>query len=158
MPNSNSYTLLKLTPDSFYTLIGNYEYGAGISIFAENKNDLKLNPLVINGWKTNPIKIKDAFKELRLSENFETESCEECQNLKSIAKIKTKHVIDNNEEVKDKIFKGLGLYKEPYIAWWFYQNDRIEKMEYIPYELTTGSGRHKGEYTIVMKPKQKMES
>jgi hypothetical protein len=51
-----------------------------------------------------------------------------------------------------EIFNGEGLYKEPYSAYFFMQDYEIKKLGIIPYSITTGSGRSKGKYSLVLKP------
>lgn len=153
LATSKSYTILKLTPDSFNSLIGNYEYGACISLFSENENDLKYNPYVIEGWHTTTKKIEEKFNEINYKDNFETTSKDICQQLKTKAQLKTERIVSDNVDIRNKMFKGLGLFDEPYIAWWFYQNNKITETHEIPYSITTGSGRHKGNFTVVFKPK-----
>ena len=48
---------------------------------------------------------------------------------------------------------GKGLYNEPYNAKFLFSKGNI-KLNTIPesFSITTGSGRHRGKYTIVIKP------
>ena len=48
---------------------------------------------------------------------------------------------------------GIGNFDEPYTAKYLIENDKIKKNHYLPFTITTGSGRSKGKYTIVLKPK-----
>ena len=75
-----------------------------------------------------------------------------CKDIKNYSCNKIKQIIDNSPDLQKKIFNGIGLYKEPYTAFYFYQGKDILKLETIPYNITTGSGRSKGSYTIVLKP------
>ena len=67
-------------------------------------------------------------------------------------KSKIKQLIENSPELQKKIFNGIGLYEEPYTAFYFYHGEDISKLTTIPFNVTTGSGRSKGDYTIVFKP------
>ena len=42
-------------------------------------------------------------------------------------------------------------YKEPYSANYFMQNNILKFLDYIPFHVTTGSGRSHGEYSIILK-------
>jgi hypothetical protein len=64
-------------------------------------------------------------------------------------------MIKENKNLQEKIFNGIGLYEEPYTAFYFYHGNEIEKLTTIPFSVTTGSGRSNGKYTIVLKPQRK---
>jgi uncharacterized protein YukE len=76
-----------------------------------------------------------------LSKNIKNYSCKEIDRL-----------INDSDDMKKKIFNGIGLYEEPYTAMYFYHGGNICKLTTIPFNVTTGSGRSKGDYTIVLKP------
>ena len=63
-------------------------------------------------------------------------------------------MIDNSLELQQKIFNGYPIYDEPYSAWYLFAHGKLEKLTYIPFTVTTGSGRSHGDYTIVLKPKK----
>ena len=56
------------------------------------------------------------------------------------------------QEIKDG-FNGKDIYDEPYSAFFFMQNNIIKVLGYMPYSVTTGSGRSHGDYSIVLKPR-----
>jgi hypothetical protein len=55
--------------------------------------------------------------------------------------------------ISDLIFKGIGNFEEPFTANWILENDELKKNYAIPFTVTTGSGRSKNIFTIVLKPK-----
>jgi hypothetical protein len=48
---------------------------------------------------------------------------------------------------------GLGNFKEPFTAPWLYQSGIFRKNSAMPFTVSTGSGRNKGVFSIVLKPK-----
>ncbi len=153
MQGSCSYQLLKLTPKSFNKLFGSYELGAVASLFCQNEEDLFQNLALINGWQTNIDKIKENFPIFNISESLLVSSVELCKQLKKYAVDLIRENIDYYPELQRKIFNGIGVYQEPYSAYFFMQNNVIKALKYIEYVITTGSGRSHGDYTIVLKPR-----
>lgn len=152
LPDSQKYQILKLTPKSFFNLFSNFELGAGASLFCKRDNELYKNEALLSGWFTNITKMKECFLELNLSNDF-LQNKKECQEIKSFSENKIRELILTNNELKKKIFNGAGLYEEPYTAYYFYQNKTISPLNFIDFLITTGSGRSRGDYTIVLKPK-----
>lgn len=151
MVDSNNFQILKLQPDSFYNLFSNYELGAGASIYCLKENELIKNDSVLKGWKTTISNMMSYFKELKLDKNFINDLAV-CKKIKEYSNKKIKELIDNSKELQKKIFNGYQLYEEPYVAWYLYHGDNIEKLTYIPFTVTTGSGRSHGDFTVVLKP------
>ena len=158
MTTSNKFQILKLTPDSFYHMFEEYEIGAGASMFCKRAEELYKNEMVLAGWKTNKTKIIQKYsKELPELLLLEKEiSIEEkiriLSKLKKFSNNKIKEKIESSEKLKRIIFNGYYIYSEPYSATYFYKGNRIEKLDYIPFCVTTGSGRSRGDFTIVLKP------
>jgi hypothetical protein len=69
-----------------------------------------------------------------------------------LSKNKRYNIISTSPELQQKIFNGITLYDEPYTAFYFYHGNDIKELTYIPFTVTTGSGRSRGDYTIVLKP------
>lgn len=149
--DSKKFQILKLQPDSFYKLFNNYELGAGASIYCQKENELFKNINVLKGWKTTIPKMITFFKNLGLSNNF-TNDLSKCKHIKDYSNKKIKEIIENSKELQKKIFNGYNLYEEPYVAWYLYHGKDIQKLTYIPFTVTTGSGRTNGDFTIVLKP------
>jgi len=159
MSNSSKFQILKLTPDSFNTLFGEYELGAGASIYCSKEEEIKKNESVFSGWKTtkeNVInKYKNVLPELSiLNENINVlEQMKVYKQLKMFSNKKISEKIDNDKYLQEIIFNGYHIYDEPYSASYFYKGNKISKLNYIPFDVTTGSGRSNGIFTIVLKPK-----
>jgi hypothetical protein len=58
-----------------------------------------------------------------------------------------------SREISDLVFKGIGNFEEPFTAHWIIENDEVKENYYVPFSVTTGSGRSKGIFTVVLKPK-----
>lgn len=152
MTNSKNFQILKITPISFNSLFGTFELGAGASLYCLNENELNKNLDLIKGWKSSPIIMSKYFCNFtRNNEKFYLNQ-DICKNIKHFSSNEIKRLINNSIKLQEKIFNGIGLYKEPYTAFYFYHGDDLSKLSTIPFNVTTGSGRSKGIYTIVLKP------
>lgn len=152
MTTSNNFQILKTGPNSFNTLLGSYELGAGASLFCMRENELEKNLDLIKGWNSTPSQMANYFYKFTngntnfyLNQNI-------CKDIKNYACIEIKNFIKNDKDLQKKIFNGITLYEEPYTAIYFYHGDKIERLTSIPFNVTTGSGRSHGDYTIVLKP------
>ena len=75
------------------------------------------------------------------------------KELKEFSNKRIAEIIDNDKHMKEIIFNGYHIYNEPYSASYFYKGGRIQRLNYVPFSVTTGSGRSHGDFTIVLKPK-----
>ena len=153
LQDSEKYQILKVGPHSFNELFGNYELGAGASLFCLRDEELIKNKELITGWNSSFDKMKDYFPFVKDINEFVLNK-ETCQRIKTYCNNKITEMINNSDELKQKIFNGYPIYQEPYSAWYLYSNDKIKNLNYIPFTITTGSGRSHGDYTIVLKPKK----
>lgn len=160
MSDSNNYQILKLTPDSFKALFGEYDLGAGASIYCLRKEELKKNVMVFKGWKTTKENIikkycNDIPQLVNLNDDIdEIAQLKIYKVLKNFSNKKITEIINQSKYIQEVIFNGYHIYEEPYSASYFYKGEKIEKLNYIPFTVTTGSGRSKGNFTIVLKPKK----
>lgn len=151
--NSENYTLIKLTPNSFNELFGTYVLGYGASIFCKNSSELHYNIPLLEGWHVTIEDLQDYFDSNRITEETLTTSLEICKNIKDVCIERIKNTIDGSPRLQSIIFNGKDIYDEPYSAFFFMQNNLIRTLGYIPYSVTTGSGRSHGQYSIVLKPR-----
>lgn len=152
MTTSSNFQILKTGPNSFNNLFGSYELGAGASLFCRREFELDKNPNLISGWNSTIERMTSYFqsftngkKDFYLDQNI-------CKNIKNYSCAEIKRMIDENIDLQRKIFNGVSLYEEPYTAFYFYHGNGIEELTTIPFNVTTGSGRSHGDYTIVLKP------
>jgi len=152
MTNSHNFQILKVGPSSFNNLFGNYELGAGASLFCMRKDELYKNSSLLVGWKTNEDKMISFFGDFIKNRSDFTTNQETCKQIKNFSCKEIENIINSTKSLQEKIFNGKELYDEPYTAWYFYHGDKITKLTTIPFSVTTGSGRSHGDYTIVLKP------
>ena len=159
IPSSNKFTYAKISVNSFIKIFHNYSnarfYGAGASIFVKG-DDISLNNNVLSGWG---VTISDFVmflnKELSLTYNTISElSHKDWNQIKSFCNKKIEEIIKNDKQIQDMIFIGKGLFDNPYYAPIIFSKGKLKdnKMP-TSFIITTGSGRHKGVYTIIVKPK-----
>lgn len=151
--DSEKFQILKVGPKSFYSLFGSYEVGAGASLFCKRKDELVKNKELINGWNTTFENMKNKFSCIR-DVNDLFNNMEICQRIKKQCNAIIIDKIENSIELQQKIFNGYPIYDEPYSAWYLFSHGILEKLTYIPFVVTTGSGRSHGDYTLVLKPKK----
>jgi hypothetical protein len=157
--DSKSYTIHKWTPDSFQKTFGSYELGAGVSIFRQREEELEKNNKLLIGWKTSWPSFEKYFSEISDVEFLKDSQVDGEQRKKIAKKISEYSIkiviekIDNDKNVQNRVFQGSIDFDEPYNATWFYSNQTLSKAEKIPFSVTTGSGRTKGDYTVVVKPR-----
>lgn len=149
---SNSYQILKLTPNSFKELFGNYELGCGASLFCLRQDKLNKNIQLIDGWHTTIEKMSTFFELFVINEEKLTHSIELCKEIKNFSTNKIKEKIDSSPALQKIIFNGIGIYEEPYSAYFFMQNNELHTLKYLPFTVTTGSGRSHDDYSLVLKP------
>lgn len=153
MANSKSYQILKLGPNSFEKLFGSYELGAGASLFCQRENELSKNETLINGWNSTVQNMTEYFKRFTNNNINFILNKDICQEIKTFSCKTISAKINSSEKLQKIIFNGEGIYKEPYSAYYFYQDNSLTKLTSIPFNVTTGSGRSRGDYKIVLKPR-----
>ncbi len=152
MTTSNSFQILKVGPNSFYLLFKSYELGAGASLFCMRDNELYKNIDLIEGWNSSLKKMATYFKNFTDNDKNFYLNKSICKNIKNFSCAQIKSMIENDKQLQLKIFNGVYLYDEPYTAFYFYHGNNLDELSTLPFNVTTGSGRSKGEYTIVLKP------
>lgn len=154
LKSSKNYQIIKMTPNTFENLFQDRELGAGISLFSQKEEDLIENIKVLEGWKVNVSDFKEYYAELINYSNNDYLTLEESSKIKKYSINKVTEIINSNEYIKKFIFQGIGNFEEPFTVHYLYENDSLRKDCEVPFSITTGSGRHKGTYTVVIKPKK----
>jgi hypothetical protein len=154
--DSKKYQIMKMGASTFKKLFGSNILATGASIYSTKEKDFSKNIDILAGWgilenefisyfksklgvdfsSINDVKNKDILKKIKQHSNSE------------IAKI-----ITNDKKLSDFIFFGIGNFEEPFTAMWLFEKNELKKNYILPFTITTGSGRSKGVYTIVVKPK-----
>lgn len=154
--SSTAYQILKMAPSTFKKLFNSNILAAAASVYYKKKKKLALNKAILKGWN---IREEDFFayynKQLHLNINSVTASgCQAClKKIKRYAKKEIIYIIKNYKALSDFIFLGIGNFQEPFTAPWLYEEGEFKKNYQIPFTITTGSGRSRGRYSIVVKPK-----
>ncbi len=155
IPTSNNFTYAKMSINNFVKICKDIYIAVGACFFV-NKNDLSLNKEILKAYN---ISIESFFKyinsKIGLKEysNIEDLNINEWKEIKQYSTKAIKDLIKENQEICDKFFLGKGLYDDPYFAPFIFSKGEL-KINQRPdsFNITTGSGRHKGIYTIVIKP------
>ena len=153
LKTSKRYQITKLHPNTFKKIFGSYELGAGASIYSKKEKDLAKNNAVIYGWYSNPKKFISFFKQSGIDIKDENINLETADKIKKYSRLKIEETIKNNKKISDFIFNGIGNFEEPFTVHYLYKNGELKDDCFIPFKSTTGSGRSKGNFTIVIKPK-----
>jgi len=157
--DSTRYQILKMNPSTFEKIFGDTELGAGASIYCSRKNDLDKNSAVLRGWKTNWKKFENYFSFIpeikKLSDTGEKaeKRLAVARKIKKWSNEKIFNTIEGNKDISDFVFCGKGNFNEPYTATWFYERGAMKKAGPVNFVVTTGSGRSRGDFTVVIKPK-----
>lgn len=153
LSDSKRYQILKLTPNSFKSMFNISELGAGACLYCMRESELAKNAALIESWLSTQKNMEIYFAEIiNGMHNFYLHK-EICKKIKSYSEQEIRKLIDSSKELQQKIFNGIHLYEEPYIAYYLFHNNILDNLTYIPYNITTGSGRSRGDYTLVLKPK-----
>lgn len=151
--NSKSFTYQKMTIETFYKVFGNYELGCAIEYYTKEE-DRDKNIKLEKAWHTNKDKIICVMEDLKNKYNFNKNfKISNDKEIKQTAISLTKYIIDNEQSISDFIFKGVGAFVNPFFVDFLYKEGKLLK-DCFPtkYSITTGSGRSRGDYTIVIKP------
>lgn len=152
MTTSSSFQILKTGPNSFKNLFGSFELGAGASLFCLRDSELDKNPDLILGWNSTIDRMTSHFQQFTKNTKDFYLNQDICKSIKKHSCNEIQRMIDESVDLQQKIFNGIGLYEEPYTAFYFYHGNDIKTLTTIPFNVTTGSGRSRGDYTIVLKP------
>lgn len=155
LKTSKNYQIIKMTPNTFEEIFQDRELGAGISLFSQKEKDLKENINVLNGWNVKLTDFKQYFSKVidfEIDENMLT--LEEASIIKQYSIKNVTKQIKESPDIKKFIFQGIGNFEEPFTVHYLYENDVLRNNCEVPFSITTGSGRHKGTYTVVLKPKK----
>ena len=147
--NSN-YTITKISPSTFLKIFKSNILGAGASIYSTK--DFEKNVQILNGWGVLKIYFDKYFSNKLQIENIDLFNKDIMSKIKTFSNHEIQKIITENLNISDFIFKGIGNFEEPFTAHWILENKILKKNYYIPFIITTGSGRSKNIFTIVLKP------
>jgi len=157
LKDSKNYQIAKITKDSFIKVFIFKELGVGASFYCKNIEELKKNQQLLKIWDCTQKEIINFFQK-KIDFNSNNLFDENENSLTCFSKIKTfsnneiKNIIQKNENISNYIFSGIGIFKDPYCAYWIYESGEIKKNISYNFSVTTGSARLENP-TIVIKPK-----
>lgn len=151
--SNSKYTITKISPSTFKKIFNDNILGAGASIYCKSEKEFAKNPKVLLGWGIDKSAFISFFKQNLKVAHISLENKELLSKIKSYSNGQISRLILGDKTISDFIFKGIGNFEEPYTAHWIIENEILKPNYYIPFSITTGSGRSKGIYTIVLKPK-----
>lgn len=150
--DSPKYQITKINPSTFEKIFSDIELGAGASIYCRREDEIWKNDSVLNGWGVKKEQFVKYF-EIKLGKEVNLEDTETLQDIKTFSNTKINNEVKSNKALSDYIFRGLGNFPEPYTASFIFEKNRLREINLIPdFKVTTGSGRSKGDFTIVIKP------
>lgn len=151
--NSTSFTYQKMTIETFYKVFDNYELGCAIEYYTSDE-DTDKNIELEKAWNTNKVKVLEVLKNLKIKYDYKDDlRISNYKEIKQTAISLTKHIINNKKEISDFIFRGIGAFENPFYVDFLYKEGQLSKNCYpSKYSVTTGSGRSRGDYTVVIKP------
>lgn len=157
---SKSFQIMKIAQDPFYELFKSYELGAGASVYCDKSEEICKNNGVISGWKSSISEFKEYFKnieDINFIDNENTSVEKKMEIYKAIKNYSTKQIenmVTSNANLSNIIFKGEGIFEEPYVAHYLLSHGKFGKNKPYSFSVTTGSGRSNGKYQLEFKPKK----
>jgi len=151
--DSKSFTYQKMTIETFFKIFKNYELGCAIEYYT-GANDRNKNIILEKAWHTDRDKIIEVIKTLKSELNYDKNlKLSDDKEIKQTAISLTKFIINNNNKISDFIFRGVGAFNDPFYINYLYKEGKLISNCYpSKYSITTGSGRSKKQYTVVIKP------
>ena len=117
--------------------------------------DIGLNKSIMEKWSVTDAEMATYFSDKLdtiIEKNFDKD-LSVCKAIKNYSTSQLSKIINNDSKIQDIIFKGKGIYEDPYWSNYIYHKGLLEKISIPKFSVTNGSGRHKGVITIVIKPK-----
>lgn len=155
--DSQRYTITKLTNNTFKIAFEKYIEEvdfiiAALLVYTE-KDKLQKNKKILQD-----LNIKEEDMKLFYSKQYEINGSglldkEFINKINKKAKVIVKEAIENNPDLKASLFTGKGWFKNPYAIDFIFKNGELTPEIYTDYTISNGSGRSKGVYTIILKPR-----
>jgi len=154
--DSKQYQIMKMSPSTFKKLFGSNILASGASIYCNKEVEFSKNSKLLEAWGVSEDEFLNYFnQQLNIELQSVTNSTSKI-NLKLIKKFSNEEIakiINTEKRISDFIFFGIGNFEEPFTAHWLFEHGEFKANYVIPFTVTTGSGRSKGVYTVVLKPR-----
>ncbi len=155
--DSKQYQIIKMSPSTFKKLFNSNILASGASIYCTKEAEFIKNDELLKGWDISNSDFINYFNQeldLNLLSITDATSKKSLGLIKKFSNAKIAEIINNNRQISDFIFFGIGNFEEPFTAHWLFEHGEFKANYIIPFTVTTGSGRSKGVYTLVLKPKR----
>ena len=136
----------------FEKYIEDIDYIIGGLVFYSSSKKLELNKTIAEDLNINQCDFVKYFKIHHFATGVDFEDSEFMSSVTTISKKIVIKAIEENEELKKALFTGEGWFKSPYYIDFVLINGELSNDVYMPYYIDNGSGRSKGNYTIILKP------
>jgi len=154
--DSKKYQIIKMSPSTFKKLFGSNILASGASIYCTKEIEFIKNSELLSGWGVDESEFISYFNQhldINLLSVTKSSNKRELKLIKKFSNAKIAEIINSDKSISDFIFFGIGNFEEPFTAHWLYEHGEFRANYMIPFTVTTGSGRSKGVYTLVLKPK-----
>ena len=146
------YTIHKMGPEFFKNVFEIPELAAGASIYCKKQEEITKNSKLIKQWGSNIEKFIEYFSK-ELNTQVKVDNLDDLQKIKSFSNMRIKKIIQSNQKIWELIFIGKHSFQDPFYAQWIYNLEKFKEIKPSEdFTVTTGSGRSKGIYTLVIKP------
>ena len=154
--DSKKYTIVKLTHNTFEQAFAEYIEQvqfiiAGLLLYSDKKK-IHINTKILEDLEIEQEDLKNFYidkYDLRgngiLDSNF-------IVNMSRKAREVVKETIENHPELKAKLFTGKGWFDDPFCINFIFKEGKLTSDIYTDYTVSNGSGRSKGNYSIILKP------
>ena len=149
---SKSYQISKFTFDAFMKVFNNKFLFIGVMVYCKYENELEKNYQIFQDFKISEQEFLNAFPGVPSSVS---DHKEKLKFIKTQCIQKIKNFVFENNNIWNIVYSGRGVFEDPFFASYFYQDNKIipiSKLESSKISVTNGSGRSRGDYTVVFKP------
>lgn len=155
--DSRQYQILKVNPSTFKIIYKSNLLASGASIYCNKLEEFEKNESVLKAWGVSQKDFINFFS--KVIDNVESIfdqrtvlSLKTAKQVKSYCNNEIKRMSIEDTDISGYIFRGHGNFEEPYVAHWIYEKGKFKELTSYDFTVTTGSGRTKGDFTIVFKP------
>ena len=149
---SKSYQISKFPYETFMKVFKNKFLFLGILIYCKYENELEKNKRIFLDFNISEREFLDAFPNIP---SDISDIKEKLQLIKTECIQKIKNFVFENNNIWNIVYSGRGVFQDPFFASYFYQDNKIitiDKLKSSKINITNGSGRSRGDYTVVFKP------
>lgn len=150
--DSKSFTIVKMTNATF----NKYFHGAfkepnvlftGAILYV-TKHEIYKNKQILSRLNVSEKELLNLVNEIDFKE------IPTLQKIKKYCLEEIKKSIDANSDLKKALFTGEGVYEAPYYINFITRDGTLSTNVIYDYSVTSGSGRSKGDYSLILKPKR----